>query len=241
MERESGAAAESVSGPHEPKRKSRKERRIERRVARLRRQNKLAPDRPTEAKSRDTYEGIRSYRYRPDEQRVLLRSEWLDERWRASRRWRWEGGGRPGPTADERAVLLAVYDQVGASWRMLTDVRFKLMALLPPVAAVALIAVVAEAGPFVGLHQEVRLGLAAFGLLATVGLYIYDRRNNELYDDLISRGRRLEFELGVHSGVFLGRPGSQRRGRTHGTATGIVYWVVMGAWVAAGVYAAVWL
>jgi hypothetical protein len=149
-----------------------------------------------------------------------------------------EGDRRPGGvTADERAVLLAVYDQVGASWRMLTDVRFKLLALLPPIAAVALIAVVADAGPFEGLNTWVRVGLAAFGLLATVGLWVYDHRNDELYDELISRGRRLEFELGVHTGVFLGRPGSQRRGVNHGTATRIVYGVVMMAWLAAGAYA----
>ena len=136
-------------------------------------------------------------------------------------------------------MLLAVYDQLGASWRMLTDVRFKLMALLPPIAAVALVAVVTEAGPFAGLDKWVRVGLAGFGLLTTVGLAVYDHRNDELYNDLISRGRRLEFELGVHSGVFMGRPGSQRRGLNHGTATRIVYWGVMAAWIAAAVYAGI--
>lgn len=206
-------------------RKSRKVRRMERQVARQRRNGQVAPDSPTESSAPDVNRGVRAYGYRPDEQRVLLRSKR-------------EGDRRPGGvTADERAVLLAVYDQVGASWRMLTDVRFKLLALLPPIAAVALIAVVADAGPFEGLNTWVRVGLAAFGLLATVGLWVYDHRNDELYDELISRGRRLEFELGVHTGVFLGRPGSQRRGVNHGTATRIVYGVVMMAWLAAGAYA----
>jgi hypothetical protein len=219
------AGPRSGKGPGSKKpSKSKKARRIERRVARLRKTERLGPDRPTESKAPDTYQGIRAYGYRPDEQRVLLRSTR-------------EGERRSVVTSDERAVLLAVYDQVGASWRMLTDVRFKLMALLPPIAAVALIAVVAQAGPFEGLNKWVRVGLAAFGLLATVGLWVYDQRNDELYDDLISRGRRLEFELGVHTGVFLGRPGSQRRGVNHGMATRIVYGVVMSAWLAAGAYA----
>ena len=35
------------------------------------------------------------------------------------------------------------------------------------------------------------------------GLWIYDTRNNELYDELISRGRRIEAELGIHTGAYL--------------------------------------
>ncbi len=143
----------------------------------------------------------------------------------------------------DREILLAVYKQVSDSWRVLTDVRFKLLALIPPVAALALVAVVTEQGPLAGSGVAPRVGLATFGLLVTVGLRMYDLRNDELYDDLISRGRRAEFELGVHAGVFLARPEPKKSfGLTlvrHRTATSLVYGSVILAWIAAGLYAAV--
>jgi Polyketide cyclase / dehydrase and lipid transport len=39
----------------------------------------------------------------------------------------------------------------------------------------------------------------------TAALFVYDRRNSQLHDDLISRGRRVEKELGIDTGHFLGR------------------------------------
>lgn len=142
-----------------------------------------------------------------------------------------------GPEREE--VLLAVYREVCSNWRLLTEVRFKILALLPPIAGLALVGVVSTAGPFEGLQVLARVGLALFGLLITFGLYVYDKRNNTLYDDLVSRARRAEYELGVHTGAFLGRvkpaaEGSRlKRWVKHNVATRIVYWTVIGAWVAA--------
>lgn len=50
-----------------------------------------------------------------------------------------------------------------------------------------------------------RAGVIVFGFLITLVLYIYDGRNSEFYDDLISRGRRIEEELGIDTGQFRGR------------------------------------
>lgn len=134
-------------------------------------------------------------------------------------------------------ALLKVYEETCANWRMLTEVRFKLLGLLPVVAAVALVAIVSDGGPFPEVATAPRVGLGGFGLSITVGLFLYEKRNNELYNDLISRGRRAEYELGVHSGVFLGRPephpGMRGRIVRHGTATALVYWTVVVAWIAA--------
>lgn len=135
-------------------------------------------------------------------------------------------------------VLLSVYGEICANWRMLTDVRFKLLALLPPVAAIALIGVVSVQGPFKDLNHSVRVALALFGFLVTLGLYVYDKRNNTLYDDLVSRARRAEYDLGVHTGAFIGRvkPKQGRLGMglvQHHVATRLVYWTVLLSWVAA--------
>lgn len=143
-------------------------------------------------------------------------------------------------TDDPPRVLLAVYTEVVGAWRSLTEVRFKLLALLPPVTAVALGVVVSPTGPLAGTGRGLRIAAATFGLLVTVGLFLYDRRNDELYDDLISRGRRVEYELGLHTGVFLGRPDARRvhwgGGRTsslvnHHNALMLIYGTVIASWI----------
>src|SRR5262245_66090238 len=44
--------------------------------------------------------------------------------------------------------------------------------------------------------------LAVVGFCVTYAMWSYDQRNDGLYDDLISRGRKLEEELGVDTGIF---------------------------------------
>ena len=137
-------------------------------------------------------------------------------------------------------VLLAVYGEVCSNWRQLTDVRFKLLALLPPIAGLGLVGVVSREGPFAGLSVAARIGLACFGLLVTLGFYVYDKRNNTLYDDLVSRARRAEYDLGVHTGAFLGRVKPKPTlGRVslvkHNAATRLVYFTVLGSWAGAAI------
>lgn len=142
---------------------------------------------------------------------------------------------------DEQHLALATYVEINAAWRTLTDVRFKLLALLPPVAALGLLALVSPGGPLAEVQKEVRLAGAIFGFLVTAGLWIYDARNSELYDDLISRGRRAEFELGIHAGVFMGRKkpqlygflGREFRPISHGVALIVVYSTVLMSWLVA--------
>jgi hypothetical protein len=167
-----------------------------------------------------------------------------------------------------RKVLLSEQNEAAAAWRMLTDVRFKLLALLPPVSALALAAIVSPKGIMEEADPPVRVAAAAFGFLVVLGLRIYDRRNDDLYDDLISRARRAEYELGIDTGVFRGRkkPDPVWNGRVkipgwltkpakrvdligakgepvsivnHGIALRLVYGTVLAAWFLAGVSAAV--
>ena len=141
-------------------------------------------------------------------------------------------------TDARQQVLLAEYSEASAAWRMLTDVRFKLLALIPTVSAFALVAVVSPKGLLEGTTTVVRVSAALFGFLVVGGLAVYDSRNSELYNDLISRGRRTETELGIHTGVFRGRPLPKRKLVAHGPALKIVYGVVLLAWLLAGVAAA---
>ena len=131
----------------------------------------------------------------------------------------------------EDPVLLALYQTATSGWTTLTDVRFKLLGLLPAVSIIAWAQILGEpalredAGPFLGM------GLGLAGLVVSFGVWVYDQRNDELYNDMISRARRIEAELGVDTGVFRGRLSPKRRGIDHGTATSLVYRTVLSGWV----------
>jgi hypothetical protein len=140
------------------------------------------------------------------------------------------------PSGD-RELLLKLYEQTCTTWRLLVDVRFKLLALVPTASLLSLAAVAgtAEAGKTYSSH--VRLLFSALGLIVTLGLMIYDRRNSQLHDDLISRGRKIEDELGVDTGVFRGRKLAKGIIK-HDIATNLLYGAAMVAWAAAILIAA---
>lgn len=84
------------------------------------------------------------------------------------------------------AVRLALYGEAMASWRMLTDVRFRLFNMLPAISIVAFVPLLLAATQ----AWEVRaagLVLALLGLGLSHGLHIYEQRNDGLYNDLIAR------------------------------------------------------
>jgi hypothetical protein len=138
-----------------------------------------------------------------------------------------------------RDVLMTLYNQVCQSWRQAVDVRFKLLALVPSVSLVALGVVFGGAVALPGVAALPKALLALLGLALVAGLWIYDSRNSELHDDLISRARRIEDELGVHTGAFRGRPAPRHGWIAHGTATGLIYGATLIAWLMAFLYSLV--
>jgi hypothetical protein len=139
---------------------------------------------------------------------------------------------RDGAEAPPRSdVLLALYGQACSGWRMLTDVRFKLLALVPTVSVLLLIGLLSGAGENKGLSANARVGIIVLGAVITFALYVYDRRNSELYNDLISRARRIEDELGVDTGLFRGRPKPSNSLIQHDVATNLVYGAALGGWL----------
>jgi hypothetical protein len=102
-------------------------------------------------------------------------------------------------TPDERLRL--DYDHTTDLLRTLTDVRFKLLALVPTVSGTA-----------IGLLGQPRsaaelLGVGLLGLAATFGILLYELRNSELFDYATQRAANLEVGLGVASGLGAGGPG----------------------------------
>lgn len=131
----------------------------------------------------------------------------------------------------KRDDLKWLYGEVCSSWRMLTDVRFKLLGFVPTVSVAVLITILSRDDPTKGLSPITRTGVIVFGFLITLALYIYDRRNSQFYDDLISRGRRIEEELGIDTGQFRGRLKSPNWLIQHDVATNLIYGTALVGWL----------
>ena len=86
------------------------------------------------------------------------------------------------------------YDQTLQLVRSLTEVRFKLLAFVPTIA-----------GFGVGFFGKPRpaaelLGVGLVGLVATLGLFIYELRNSQIYAGTVRRAGELERTLGMSAG-----------------------------------------
>jgi hypothetical protein len=108
------------------------------------------------------------------------------------------GAGSTGTVAAHDARI-GEYEQVGSQFRALTDIRFKLIGFLPA----GTIATVLAAKDAKLVSEP---AVATFGLLVTLSLATYNKRNDQLYDELISRAAQLERELGLARGAFSQRP-----------------------------------
>lgn len=139
-------------------------------------------------------------------------------------------------TLDEQRqrAILALYAEVCSGWRTLTDVRFKLLGLLPIVSVAVLITLLSHTRGTDALAPGERTAVAALGLLFTGAVRLYDLRNTDLYNDLVGRGRQIESELGIHTGHFRGRPDS-RGIIQHDIAIGAVYSLSALGWLFAAV------
>lgn len=129
-------------------------------------------------------------------------------------------------------ALLKEYGEVANNFRMLTDIRFKLLAFLPIVAAAA--AAVTQESP-----GATRLGLSLFGLVVTIGLVSYNTRNDQLYDELVGRAAAIERSLGLPEGAFANRPKAwlsirlfgERWNVDHRSAVGLIYGASIALWL----------
>src|SRR4051812_46301320 len=118
-----------------------------------------------------------------------------------------QDGDERSSLALRREALMEEYGEVAANFRLLTDIRFKLLAFLP-VAAGAATALLSAGGGRDGAAEGRTLALSMFGLLVTVALATYNDRNDQLYDMLVGRAASVEWQLGLYDGAFANRPAS---------------------------------
>lgn len=147
-----------------------------------------------------------------------------------------DAGGNTLMALDEQDRLRLDYERTYDNYKLLADIRFKLLGLVP-------VASVVSASFLQGPDVGPRLWLAVPGLLATVGVVLYELRNSQLYDATIHRLKELEALLGMvpctesadRGGLFNERPVRQRLFGIvtfwHDRALGIVYGASISAWV----------
>lgn len=104
-------------------------------------------------------------------------------------------------------LLRLDYQQTTDMLRSLTDVRFKLLALVPTLSGAA-VAVLGHPGSAAEL-----LAIGLLGLIATLGILLYELRNTQLSEYGMRRARQIEAQLGlggtgpgVAGGLFSERP-----------------------------------
>jgi hypothetical protein len=115
--------------------------------------------------------------------------------------------------AAENDLLHLDYQQTTGLLAGISDVRFKLLALVPTLSGAA-VAVLGRPSSSAEL-----LAVGAIGLIATLGVLLYELRNTQLYDYGLRRAELLEHELGFGSidgsrspgGLFSDRPGRALR------------------------------
>jgi hypothetical protein len=128
--------------------------------------------------------------------------------------------------------LLAEYREIRSDFRTLTDIRFKLLALLPIASGVV-------AAFHVELDSSTGIALYLFGLAITLGLVTYNARNDQLYDELVGRAAEIERRLGLPDGAFANRPcpwltlniGRVRWNVGHGPAIQLIYASSAALWI----------
>ncbi|MDQ3670091.1 MAG: hypothetical protein M3377_07415 [Actinomycetota bacterium] len=139
------------------------------------------------------------------------------------------------------------YEQTTQLLRTLVDVRFKLLAFVPTITGAA-VGLVGRPRPAAEL-----LGVGLLGLLATLGIFVYELRNTQLHGALVRRAAELERQLGLRSalgasgpgGLFGELPSHAVRllgllpvGQNHGLAlvysAAIAGWTYLAAWGAFG-------
>lgn len=145
---------------------------------------------------------------------------------------------------DEADRLRLDYEQTTQLLRTLADVRFKLLAFVPTVAG-ATVALLGRPRPAAEL-----VGVGLLGLFSTIGVFLYELRNAQLFDAVVHRATVLERKLGLsplldvegaRGGLFTERP---RRMLTlfgmlevrHDRGLGFVYGAALAGWT----YLVVW-
>src|SRR4051812_35782869 len=123
----------------------------------------------------------------------------------------------------------AVYEQLCASYLAIDDFRAKLLGLLPLASGTGIFLLYSNQGALSAETKAFLTPIGLFGLIVTLGLFMYEIYGIRKCHALIVAGRQLEISL--HSdGQFLKRPRSVLGVINEPFAAGIIYPAVFAAW-----------
>lgn len=107
------------------------------------------------------------------------------------------------------SALLGEYAEVNENFRMLTEIRFKLLALLPlGVGAVSTLALGISTRQSSAASDVIVTVICLFGIAVVCALAAYNERNDQIYVWLTMRAARIERELDLPDAAFAQRPSS---------------------------------
>jgi hypothetical protein len=139
---------------------------------------------------------------------------------------------------EERENLRTVYKELCSSYRAVDDFRGKLLGFLPLASGMGIFLLIYEKERLANVEKAF-LPMGAFGILITLGLFIFEIYGIRRCTHLIIFGESLEKQMGVE-GQFAHRPPGLRtsgqsaagisRFVSEPLASGIIYSVVMAAW-----------
>lgn len=128
----------------------------------------------------------------------------------------------------EEDRLRLEYDRAVAVFRDLTDVRFKLLALVPTLSGAAVGLLKGDQAPVT------LLAVGLLGLCATLGVLVYELRNSEIRQGAAQRMVELERELLVHPLVTRRPEGAPRLFGVltveHSLGLALVYGAALAGW-----------
>jgi hypothetical protein len=149
------------------------------------------------------------------------------------------------------------YDQTHQTFRLLSEIRFKLLAFVPPVSAALITFLSSSLGEKGGVSPAMMFIVGSLGFFVTLGIILYELRNSELYAATIHRGKLLETVLQLPpnqreydvggglkvppsqskrpGGLFTQRGSSEARlwkvPVKHDVGLALIYGAVLGAWI----------
>jgi hypothetical protein len=92
-------------------------------------------------------------------------------------------------------IMQMDYMQTGEQIKMLTDIRFKLLAFVPPIVGGG-IALLSSKATITAGDQILTGSVGLLGFVLTLGIVLYDLRNSQLYNANVHRAKVLERILG---------------------------------------------
>jgi hypothetical protein len=147
--------------------------------------------------------------------------------------------GAGGERETDHDYLKLAYTEVHNRYAGITDFRAKLLGLLPLATGTGAIILLQRVQDPNSLHRPFLGPIGIFGLVVTVGLFIYELRGMQRCRNLEEQGEALEVAMNLDEkwGPFRGRPRRRLGGMFGAPAAGLIIYIATAtAWLLLALY-----